>query len=241
MTNYIALTDVGLVRQKNEDSIRVVENSFGHKIYILADGMGGHNAGEVASQMVCKIIGDAFEKIIENTDYKKFLKETIYEANREVYKNSLLNIEYNNMGTTLSVIIHAGKRMYTGHVGDSRIYYINDEGIRQLTKDHTLVQAMLDAKTLTEEEAESSKFKNVILQALGTTKAIKLDQAEIKVPQKFKFIICSDGLTGKVTNKEIFSIMHEEKKLESRVTDLISLANEKDGSDNVSVIGIERD
>ncbi|MGL5020824.1 MAG: protein phosphatase 2C domain-containing protein, partial [Mycoplasmatales bacterium] len=144
MTSIKAITDVGLVREQNEDSYVIEENQLGHRLLLVADGMGGHNAGEIASHMVCQIISEEFNKITEKIDYKKFIEEVIVLANQKVYKESLLNTMYSKMGTTATLVIYDNEKIYTGHVGDSRVYFIDNSQIRQLTKDHTLVQAMVD-------------------------------------------------------------------------------------------------
>lgn len=241
MIKYHAITDIGPTREKNEDAILVANNKYGDYLFLIADGMGGHNAGEVASNMVKEIVEKEFLALEENVDYREFLERVINHANNEVYKKSLLEIEYNNMGTTLSMMILSGDQIYIGHVGDSRIYFITDKSIRLLTHDHTLVQAMLDAKTITPEEAQNSKFKNVLLQALGTSKNVTLQTLSAKIPEKCRFILCSDGLTGPVSEHEINDIMCSNKPLEERVEMLLKLANFKDGRDNVSIIGVERE
>ena len=144
MLKYSAQTDIGLKRSNNEDSIDVCRNKIGDILFLVADGMGGHNAGEVASEMVREIIISAFKKIDDKqVDYQKFLYDIIKEANTEVYRQSLVEVSQNNMGTTISVMIMQGDRIFVGHVGDSRIYYMTDKRVELLTKDHTLIQAML--------------------------------------------------------------------------------------------------
>lgn len=241
MLSYCSLTDIGLKRTDNEDALLVCRNKIGDIMFLVADGMGGHNAGEVASNMVKDIVGSAFKKIDDkNIDYQNFLCDIIKEANKEVYRQSLVEVKYNNMGTTLSVMIIQSDRIFIGHVGDSRIYYMTDLRFEQLTKDHTLVQAMIDADQLTVEEANLSPYKNVLLQALGTSKNITLFTMSAKIPKQCRFVLCSDGLTGTVSGNEIWQVMTSDMDIEERVQTLIDLANSRGGGDNVSVIGIER-
>ena len=229
MLKYSAQTDIGLKRSNNEDSIDVCRNKIGDILFLVADGMGGHNAGEVASEMVREIVTSAFKKIDDKqVDYQKFLYD-------------IIKVSQNNMGTTISVMIMQGDRIFVGHVGDSRIYYMTDKRVELLTKDHTLVQAMLDAETITKDEADHSPYKNVLLHALGTTKNITLHQMSAKIPRQCHFILCSDGLTAAVSSNEIWQIMTSGYELEERVQMLIQLANNRGGGDNVSVIGIDRD
>ncbi len=239
MINYASKSDVGCVRKQNEDSIRVEKNNLGHILLMVADGMGGHNAGEVASDISCGEIGNRFSKLVGEPNYKKFIEEALLAANTEIYRKSLLNTEYAKMGTTTSLLIFDGKRVYIGHIGDSRIYYISANKIQQITKDHTLVEAMISSGNLSKEQARSSRYKNVLLQALGTSKKLTIDIKEIRVPKKFQFLICSDGLTGEVTDEEIKEIANKETDIQTRVDNLVALANNKDGSDNVSIIMFE--
>ncbi len=241
MIKYSAKSDIGLKRTNNEDVILVCKNRYGDYLFMVADGMGGHNAGEVASAMSKKYMQAAFLNIDnKDIDYKQFLEQTINYINKEIYKQSLLEINYNNMGTTISVLIIKAQKIYIGHVGDSRIYYQSDLLFKCLTKDHTLVQAMLDSNTITPEEALTSRYKNVLLQALGTTKNITLQTICTKIPKKCKLLLCSDGLTGKVNDQEICEIL-KNNDATSSVEQLIALANQRGGEDNISVIVVERE
>lgn len=239
MINIKMVTDIGLVRKENEDTIAGHQNNQNDFIMIVADGMGGHNAGEVASKIACEIIGNKFMELVEKVDYQKFLKDAIYQANKEIYKQSLLNNEYQKMGTTLSAVIYSENKIFTGHVGDSRIYFLNEEKIYQITKDHTLIQAMIDSYTLNEKEASYSRYKNVLIQALGTSKKIAIEIQEIKLPIYYTILICSDGLTGRVNDDTIFNIFTKELILEERLDEAVKMANQLDGSDNVSIIALE--
>ena len=239
MIEIKTITDVGRVRDQNEDTIRVAENKFGHRILILADGMGGHNAGDVASQMACELIGDDFENLVVPTSYTVFLKESMLKANKEIYKNSIMNPAFNKMGTTTTILILADKEVITGHIGDSRLYFINNSKIEQITKDHTLVRAMVEHGTMVEGEEKYSKYKNVLLQALGTSRKITVEIKQLKLPKNYCFLLCSDGLTGEVTDKLIYDVMRTSTTLESRLEQLVAYANELDGTDNVSVMVLE--
>lgn len=239
MLKIDSLTDVGLVRTKNEDSMEIRQNKLGHHLVLVADGMGGHNAGNVASKMAAKIIAENFSKIDKPIDYKVFVEKVTKLANHEIYKAAMLKPSYSKMGTTLSFLIYDNKKMYTGHVGDSRIYFINKNSIQQITKDHTVIQEMLDSKSIGEEEAQNSPLKNVLLQALGTSKKLSLEIKEIKPPNKFKILLCSDGLTANVSDEEIKNIVNCDISIEEKLKDLVELAKIKDGSDNISVLLME--
>ncbi len=239
MVNCEFQTSTGPIRKQNEDNYLIEKNTQGHRLLVVADGMGGHNGGEVASYMACEIIQKEFLAITANVDYKIFIKEAINKANNKIYKSSLLDVRYSKMGTTISLLIWDGEKIYTGHVGDSRIYFINHEQILQITKDHTLVQAMVESGTMDADEVQGSKLKNVLIQALGTSKYITIEIKEIKLPHFFNIVLCSDGLTGMVSNEVIKEIINEEIELKSRLEKLVAIANKIDGSDNVTVVSIE--
>lgn len=234
-----SLTDIGSVRSQNEDSFAIKTNKLGHHLILVADGMGGHNAGNIASQMAAKIIADNFEVIERKIDYKIFIEKVSKLANHEIYKAAMLNPEYAKMGTTLSFAIYDFEKMYTGHVGDSRIYFINSKAIKQITRDHTVIQEMMDNGSMTEQEAKVSPLKNVLLQALGTSKRLSIEIKEIKLPSKYKILICSDGLSSFVNDEEIKNIVVKNIVIEERLAELIELAKVKDGSDNITAILME--
>lgn len=239
MLRIDSLTDIGLVRSQNEDSFAIKTNNLGHHLILVADGMGGHNAGNIASQMAAKIIADNFEVISRKIDYKIFIEKVSKLANHEIYKAAMLNPEYAKMGTTLSFAIFDFEKMYTGHVGDSRIYFINSKMIKQITRDHTVIQEMMDNGTMTKHEASISPLKNVLLQALGTSKKLSIEIKEIKLPKHFKILICSDGLSSFVNDEELQEIINKNISMQQRLEELIELAKKKDGSDNITAILME--
>ncbi len=161
MLKHKGITDVGTVRGNNEDTYLICENRLKDNLFLIADGMGGHNAGEVASAMAARTVRELFLDIKAEVDYNDFLRDAIQLANDKVYKASLIDSQYNNMGTTLSVLIISRDRIFIGHVGDSRIYYMTQNTIQQLTTDHTLVQAMIDSGSITKKEADCEEEDNV--------------------------------------------------------------------------------
>ncbi len=233
------ITDIGLVRKQNEDSLIVIENKIGHKLLLVADGMGGHNAGDVASSTAVDIISSKFKEINKQLDYKEFIKNVIMLANQKIYKESILNIELSKMGTTVSLLIIADEYIYTGHIGDSRIYFINDESIKQISRDHTLVQAMVESGTISSEEAEHSRYRNVLLQALGTSKSLTIEVKQMNIPYGAKFLLCSDGLTGPVSDFKIHEVVNRDISIKEKLEILVNEANSLDGSDNVTIILME--
>ncbi len=242
MLKHKGITDVGTVRSNNEDSYLICENRLKDNLFLIADGMGGHNAGEVASAMATRTIREAFSEINSEVDYNSFLRDAIQMANEKVYKSSLIDSQYNNMGTTLSVLILSKDRIYIGHVGDSRIYYMTENTIQQLTTDHTLVQAMIDSGSITKEEAKTNNYRNVLTQAIGTSRKVTISLIESKIPMRkeIKFLLCSDGLTEGVSDDVIHSVMNESGELDDRLKKLMKLALNSGSKDNITFIGVEK-
>ncbi len=240
MIKHSVESDIGNFRENNEDSFLIIKNHFGDTLYVVADGMGGHNAGDVASQMAVDIMKEQFLSYQFRSDYSDFLVQSIKAANDKIYKKSLMDINLEKMGTTISCLILSDNKMYIGHIGDSRIYYIDQTQITQLTKDHTLVQSMIDAGTLTTESAKNNSFRNVLTQALGTSKKITIDILEFSLPKKYNLIICSDGLTEVVDDQGIEKISNLDKTIDRKVKLLVEKALTTGGKDNITVVGIEK-
>lgn len=234
-------THVGNVRKINEDSLLAITNVLNHHICIVADGMGGHNAGEVASAIALDVVTKQFMKA-EYTDVKEFLTKTIYLANEKIYVSSLTNEEYSKMGTTLSVLIDTGSNVFIGHIGDSRIYYFNSRTPKyyQITRDHTVVQMLYEQGHLKKEELALHPYKNILAQSLGTSSKISADILEIKLPSYGYLLLCSDGLTDELTDEEIQQIVVGEYSLEQKGDILLQSVLQKRAKDNVSFILMER-
>lgn len=233
-------TDVGNKRQQNEDSIAVQTNKLGMKLLLVADGMGGHNAGDVASQIAKKIIVEEFKKIQVQDNILDFITQSIAKANLEIYTLSIMETKYSNMGTTLSILIDDGQFVYIGHVGDSRIYYLDNKKNLQITKDHTFVQSLVDEGSLKSSEMRTHPYRNMLMQSLGGNKKIRIDKIKLRIPNKGYILLCSDGLTEELTDDEIYEIIKKEISLEKKMELLLSGALEKEGKDNISFIIMER-
>ncbi len=242
MLKHKGITNVGTVRGNNEDTYLICENKLKDNLFLIADGMGGHNAGEIASAMASKTIQEKFLAINSEIDYNEFLRDAIQIANDKVYKSSLMYSQYHNMGTTLSVLIISKDRIYIGHVGDSRIYYMTENTIQQLTTDHTLVQAMIDSGSITKEDAKTNNYRNVLTQAIGTSRKVTISLIESKIPMRkeIKFILCSDGLTEGVEDEVIHQIMIQPKELGDKLEELMDIALKSESKDNITFIGIEK-
>ena len=239
---YNAKSDIGLVRTENQDSYgKFPENSldlYSAKglLFIVADGMGGHKGGKEASSIAVKVIGNEYF-ILQNED-SEALKESIEKANSEIYKKAGSSNEFGGMGTTCSALLLKDENGTIGHVGDSRIYKIENNNIEQLTRDHTKVDEMLREGILTPEEAKNYPSKSVLARALGVDANVKIDIIKnITLNNNPIFVLCSDGL-AKVDGSEILNIVSANVPEEAS-NKLVSLANERGGKDNVTVLIIK--
>ena len=225
-------SDKGIVRSLNEDYADFYEGN-NYKIYVVADGMGGHNAGEVASKMAVESVIEYINKqdLLEHS-----LEEAILYANRKIYDLSIKEKSYGGMGTTLTACLVRDNIIEIANVGDSCCFGLNEKGIIKLTKDHSLVQELIDSGSLTEEEGRNHPKKNIITRALGTSKDVVVDIFKIE-KNKFKvFLLCSDGLINEVSKEEIINIITNSKDLDQATNELVSLAKEQGGRDNITVL-----
>lgn len=232
------LSDVGNYRPINEDSVGYyVDNNIG--IYVIADGMGGHNAGEVASKLAVNTIIEYFKKHIDFKELKIELENAIRHANEKIYELSKENNKMDGMGTTVTACLTRGKEAVIANVGDSSCYVIHkDDKIKKITKDHSLVQQLLDNGSITEEEALCHPNKNIITRALGTYATVEVDTFTLDLNNIEKLILCSDGLTNDVTPREMYDIIIKNSNEESCRL-LVELSKKKGGRDNISVIVFE--
>lgn len=240
-------TNVGLVRKVNEDAFYCQQQFENGKPYIcvVADGMGGHNAGEVASSMaisqVIDFIGKNADKLEDiNLDgYKNLIKDAFLYANKNIYKKSMESKEYIGMGTTLTTVLIIDDSMIVGHVGDSRVYFIRNHSIRKITDDHSYVAELIKNGTIKPEEANNHPQKNLITRAVGTGKNIEVDIDVFNVNDGDFIVMCTDGLSNLVEKDKIFDVVISDTSLKEKCSHLISLANSKGGYDNITVVVIE--
>lgn len=239
------VTDVGQIRDHNEDYI-AWDPHLG--LILLADGMGGHNAGEVASQLAVNCIRDALRDILAPNmiasnviNFNDALREAVIYANDEIIRMAGEHLECAGMGTTIVVTLFHGDRVIIANVGDSRIYQFRDDELQRLTTDHSLVQEMLDNGYISEEEAQLSASRNLITRALGIADTVEVDVTEETTRNGDTYLLCSDGLTDLVTDKEITQLLLlYQDDLQTAADELVALANEKGGKDNISVILVNR-
>ena len=242
----VALTDVGVKRNHNEDCVGITPH-WGFAV--LADGMGGHNAGEVASSMAVEIITRHFESELPSKEESKLdantgltgesmlAQEVIGVANNAIYEAAQGNQECSGMGTTVVVAMFYGNRVTAAHVGDSRMYRLRAGCLSHVTEDHSLVQEQVRRGLLTMEDARQSSIKNLVTRALGIEQGVEPDVVEDIFQAGDVYMMCSDGLTDVVPDEAIrLTILDNMKNLNKAATQLIQLANDAGGPDNISVI-----
>ena len=230
----VSATNVGNYRKNNEDSYYVNESK---NLYVLADGMGGHLAGERASKMATEIIGQDFAKdreIKSIDDAIEILSSSIRDANKKIFESSQENEDYRGMGTTLSSGIILEDVLIYSNIGDSRIYRMG-EGMEQITQDDSFVNYLIEIGEITEEEAKNHPKKNVLTKAMGTTPDIEVIVNTLDIKDKDVFLFCSDGLTNMVSDEEIFKIVKENSPEEARDM-LLDIALKNGGMDNITFI-----
>lgn len=240
--NISALTDVGLVRNNNEDSF-YKSTDFDLPLFIVADGMGGHNAGEIASKMAIDIIKQYFVENKNSLDNENKLisviNKSIKEANKKIYKLSKDDELYSGMGTTITLAYIFKGKIYIGHVGDSRAYIISNGQIFQITEDHSLVQELIKNGSITIEEGKTHPQRNMITRAAGTSEDIEVDITTKAFNNNDKLLICSDGLSNMVNDDEIIHTFNNEPLIKKACEELIKKAKNNGGKDNITVIAIE--
>ncbi len=228
------LTDPGRQRNLNEDSF-YVNQDIG--LFIVADGMGGHNAGEVASSIAVTVVSNLIEGGIASAkDPVELVRQGMSNANETILENSMNNTAWSEMGTTLLVALFADHGLVIGHVGDSRAYSIGKGRIRQLTQDHTFVAEWLREGRITKEQARSHHQRHGLTEALGVTKDV---ESEITIwPWECHqcLLLCSDGLTEMIEDEEILATINSSDNPQQACANLVAMANQKGGRDNITVI-----
>lgn len=240
MADTFGLSDVGCVRELNEDSFCVHGFKDGNEkgFCVLADGMGGHNAGEVASQNAVKLIAEELQRLSAEDEIPKKLNEAIMSANQRIYKMSCENSIHSGMGTTVVATYITEGNAYIANVGDSRAYAIRGNEIVQITTDHSVVSELLMSGMITYEEARNHPQRNIITRAVGTEENVKVDVFEYNFSVGDILLMCSDGLSTMLDDGEIFSIATSEETAEKTVNKLIESAKGKGGIDNITAICI---
>ena len=235
---YSILTDKGVVREMNQDSCFLTLFDDNTCFAVVCDGMGGPNAGEIASDIAIKNISERFaagwRKGMSVDSVKNLLLTSISAANICVYDEAKSDTMLSGMGTTAVAAVYNGTALVTAHVGDSRAYYCNNELV-QVTKDHSLVQEMFDAGTLTIEEAKTYPYKNVITRAIGIDESVDIEFNVRLISKSDKVLLCSDGLTNYIDNDTILEVLST-VDTESCAGRLVEIANTNGGGDNVTAV-----
>ena len=236
---FTALTDVGRIRANNEDAVTIVAE---HGVLVLADGMGGYNAGEVASALAVEQISGGLVRWLTQAaptvgmrEVRRAMEICVDNANHAIFDAANTNADYAGMGTTLVMAVQHGDALAVGHVGDSRAYRWRADGLVQLTRDHSLLQEQLDIGLITPEEAAASGNRNLVTRALGVEDAVLLDVQEVPMRPGDIYLLCSDGLTDMVAHADIAAVLSSGGPLDALARGLIDAANDGGGRDNISV------
>ena len=237
-----AKTDVGMIRSGNEDNFAADLNSA-RGIFIVADGMGGHAAGEVASEMAVQIVMRETKELADLSDGSatKVLGEALKLANRKIHDRTITEVDKQGMGTTASVLMLADSRYLIGQVGDSRVYLLRDGILKQLTKDHSYVQEQVDLGNLTPEQARYHPYSNVITRCVGASPEVEPDLYSGEARNGDIFLVASDGLTGMVDDRRLAQLLMSRAEPIRKVESLISEANGRGGLDNITAIVVHVD
>ncbi len=234
-----ASSDVGLKRETNQDNYLILDDKI--TLGIVADGMGGHNGGEIASKMAVEIISN---KLLEGqfkneSEISKAIKESIESANTNIYLESVKNEKLKGMGTTVTLAYIIGDKLYIGHVGDSRAYIIRDNEMNQITWDHSYVNELIKSGSITREEAKNHPKKNVITRAVGTSSILEVDLYWENIGKDDIILLCSDGLTNMVEEEDILSVFKNNYSMENSCNILINMANNRGGKDNITIVAMK--
>lgn len=236
-------TDIGKIREINQDAYYISRYKE-HPLFIIADGMGGHKAGEIASKMAVEIISSILEKnynnfCLDDDSIKKNIISSIIKANEKIYNKSLEDEEFSGMGTTVTLAYKNNKKIFIGHVGDSRAYLFRKGNLSQITTDHSLVEELIRNGSISKEEAKNHPQRNIITRAVGTSKEI---EADLIVEEKLKddiLLLCTDGLTNMLMEDEIKEYLLINEDMQKLCENLVMLSNEKGGFDNITVLAIK--
>lgn len=239
---YGYITDPGKIRDHNEDNVTIVKNDAGEILLAVADGMGGHLCGEVASSIAITHIADRFKNISSignKEDAESWIQSTVSEINALIYKYTEEHPESLGMGTTFVCAILTNDFLLYGNIGDSSGFAIKDNKIQKITNDHTLVSLLVKSGDLTEEEAEHHPKKNILLKALGATTTVDMDIFDVETDVD-GILLCSDGMTNMLDKDQILRVIQEDGTVEERLQKLVLKCNNRGGTDNVSVAYLEK-
>ena len=237
------MTDSGKVRSHNEDSVTILKNASDEYLLVVADGMGGHRKGEVASSIAVSRLGKRFNdtpSIGTKLDAVNWLNDNINLINKEILEYGENNVDSKGLGTTVVVALLTKSYLIFGNIGDSSGYVIKNNKLHKVTKAHTLVNLLVEAGNLTEEEAKTHPKKNILMKALGVSEKCELDIFDVDIESE-AILLCSDGLTNMLSDEQIEKVLlDEEMDEEEKVNKLIMKCNARGGNDNISVAYLNR-
>ena len=239
-------SDRGMIREINEDSYNIIAGYPGVPVsFIIADGMGGHNSGEIASKAAVDFVSNyilQFPGTLSNEEnIADSLAETMSKANARVYALSKEEKANSGMGTTLIVAIICNKKLFVGHIGDSRVYLIRNGKIKRITSDHSYIEELVRSGSLTRKEAEKHPKKNLITRALGCSDEIEIDTYTCEIKTNDIFMLCTDGLTNMLGEEEIMQVLEKTDDPGAACDELVAGANRNGGEDNITVIAFRND
>ena len=237
------LTDAGKVRDHNEDSVIIVRNENDEYLMAIADGMGGHSAGEVASSIAISYLGKHFQQSflsLSKVDAVEWIRNSANEINSLIFHHEKEHPESKGMGTTLVLAIVTEAYILVGNIGDSSGFVVKDNKLHKVTYDHTLVNLLVSAGELTKEEASVHPKKNVLMKALGANDPIEVDVFDCDM-EISELLLCSDGLTNMLDNEQIEKVLLSDNTIEEKVEKLIMKANNRGGTDNISIAYLIRE
>lgn len=237
------MTDAGKVRTHNEDNVTIINNKNNEFILAVADGMGGHKAGEVASSIAIEHLSESFESLEslgKKEDAIDWLRKIVKEINNQIFSYTASHPESKGMGTTLVIAIKTNDYILYGNIGDSSGYALKNEKLHKITKDHTLVNLLVSTGELTEEQAKFHPRKNLLTRALGANDPIEIDVFDVDINVDGLFL-CSDGLTNMVTDEQIEKILNSNISIEEQVEKLIKKSNMRGGTDNISIAYLRKE
>jgi len=237
------MTDSGRVRNHNEDSVTILKNASDEYLMVVADGMGGHRKGEVASSIAVSRLGKRFNdtpSIGTKLDAVNWLNDNINEINREILEYGETNVDSKGLGTTVVVALLTKSYLIFGNIGDSSGYVMKNNKLHKVTKAHTLVNLLVEAGNITEEEAKTHPKKNILMKALGVSEKCELDIFDVDI-ESDSILLCSDGLTNMLSDEQIEKVLlDEEMDVDEKVDKLIKKCNARGGNDNISIAYLNR-
>ncbi len=238
---YYVLTDQGRVRTQNQDYLYSTDQPVGPlpNLFLVADGMGGHNAGEYASEHTVKLVLDEVRGAARELSPVATLEQAITHANQMIYERAVCDVEKSGMGTTLVAATFVDGHLFVANVGDSRLYVNSIDELKQITRDHSLVEELVREGTVSKMAAKNHPKKHMITRAVGAEESVQVDFFDLDLEETDQILLCTDGLTNMLEDSEIRSILLGEDTLQNKVHTLVDRANENGGNDNITVLLVE--